>query len=60
MTMAGVHTGLWLSAPTLAVILTLLEALLTVVVIVTALYAPEPISDRAFRMLPWTMSKTER
>lgn len=60
LTVAAVHTGVWLSAPTLAVVLTLLEASLTVMIIVTALYAPDSISDRAFRMLPWTTSKTEK
>jgi hypothetical protein len=53
-TVAGVHAGLWLAAPTVAGLLLVTEAVLVVVVVVTALYAPERISDRAFRMLPWT------
>jgi hypothetical protein len=54
LTMGATHTALWLVAPALAASLTMLEAILTVTVILTALYAPVPISDRAFRMLPWT------
>ncbi|GAA2148698.1 hypothetical protein [Actinomadura napierensis] len=54
-TTAGLlHTGLWLTAPALAVVLIVLEAALTITIIATALYAPDPISARAFRMLPWT------
>jgi len=53
-TVAGVHAGLWLSAPIIAAILTITEAMLAVMVIVTALYAPKRVSDRAFRILPWT------
>ncbi|MEU6745148.1 hypothetical protein ABZ914_02855 [Spirillospora sp. NPDC046719] len=53
-TVASAHAALWLAAPWLAITLTLLEAALTVTVVLTALYAPTAISDRAFRMLPWT------
>lgn len=53
-TFAGAHAALWLAAPGPAIALTLLEAALTTTVVLTALYAPDPISDRAFRMLPWT------
>ncbi|MFF4242814.1 hypothetical protein ACFYYL_43735 [Actinomadura geliboluensis] len=53
-TVAGAHAGLWFAAPWLAITLTLLEAALTTVVVLTALYANTTISDRAFRMLPWT------
>ncbi|MBA2897752.1 hypothetical protein [Nonomuraea soli] len=58
-TVAGVHASLWLSAPVIAAILTIAEAVLAVMVIVTALYAPERVSDRAFRMLPWTTPPAE-
>ncbi|MFG1620168.1 hypothetical protein ACGFI3_46105 [Nonomuraea wenchangensis] len=58
--MAGVHAGLWLTVPYLAAILVLVEAALAVVVVVTALYAAEPISKRAFRMLPWTTPAPQR
>ncbi|MDF5751755.1 hypothetical protein [Spongiactinospora sp. TRM90649] len=54
LTVAGVHTALWAGAPGLAAALTLLEAALAATVVLTALYAPERLSDRAFRMLPWT------
>ncbi|MDN3354925.1 hypothetical protein [Actinomadura sp. DC4] len=53
-TVGLMHTGMWLTAPTLAVVITLLEAVLTVTVVVTALYAPPRASTRAFRLLPWT------
>ncbi|MGW3351392.1 hypothetical protein ACWDA3_49530 [Nonomuraea rubra] len=48
------HTGLWPHGPILAMILILLETTSVITIIATALYAPETISDRAFRMLPWT------
>lgn len=51
---AGAHAGMWLAAPVLATICMMLEVALTATVVLTALFAPEPISDRAFRMLPWT------
>ncbi|MFB8760686.1 hypothetical protein [Streptomyces nigra] len=54
------HAGLWLALPVLAAILTMLEAALTATVVLTALYGPEPNSDRAFRMLPWTTPPTQR
>jgi hypothetical protein len=53
-TLAAIHTGIWLTAPAVAIVCVLLEAALTVTIVLTALYAPERISDRAFRMLPWT------
>lgn len=57
-TVAGAHAALWLTAPWLAIALTLLEAALTTTVVLTALYATTTISDRAFRMLPWTIKPT--
>ncbi|GAB3977756.1 hypothetical protein GCM10029978_068440 [Actinoallomurus acanthiterrae] len=60
-TTAGLlQIGLWLTAPALAALVTVLEAALTITVILTALYAPKRISDRAFRMLPWTASTPTR
>ncbi|MEO3856666.1 hypothetical protein [Acrocarpospora sp. B8E8] len=59
-TLAGVHAGLWWNAPALAVILTVLEAALALVIVTTALYASKTISDRAFLMLPWTIPTPSR
>ena len=50
----GVHAGLWLVAAPVAIALTSLEAVLAATVILTALYASPLLSERAFRMLPWT------
>jgi hypothetical protein len=44
--------GIWWTASTLAVLLAAVEAALIATVVLTALYAPKRISDRAFRMLP--------
>jgi hypothetical protein len=43
--------GIWWTAPTLAALLAVVDAALIATVILTALYAPKRISDRAFRML---------
>lgn len=59
-TIAGAHAALWLTVPWLAITLTLLEAALTTTVVLTALYARTTVSDRAFRMLPWTTPPSER
>lgn len=50
----GVHAGLWLIATPVAIALTSLEAVLAATVILTALFASPLLSERAFRMLPWT------
>lgn len=50
----SIHVALWLIASHAAVALTSLEALIASAVILTALYAPTTLSERAFRMLPWT------
>ena len=50
----GVHAGLWLIATPVAIALTSLEATLATIVILTALYASPLLSERAFRILPWT------
>lgn len=60
LTLAGVHAGLWLKAPGMAMIITMLEAALAVAVVATALYASKTISDRAFRLLPWTTRAPSR
>jgi hypothetical protein len=51
---AGAHAWLWLIATPVAIALTSLEAALAATVILTALYASPLLSERAFRMLPWT------
>lgn len=48
------HAALWLAASPTGAILTSLEALVAASIILTALYASPTLSDRAFRMLPWT------
>jgi hypothetical protein len=54
-TIAGLMPfGVWWTAPTLAALLAVVEAALIATVVLTALYAPKHISDRAFRMLPRT------
>jgi hypothetical protein len=60
--LAGVGTGtqaaLWLATPHLAVAITLIEATLVITVILTALYAADKYSARAFRLLPWPTNET--
>jgi hypothetical protein len=53
-TVTTMHATLWLAAPQVAEALTGIETLFAAAVIVTALYASQTLSDRAFRMLPWT------
>jgi hypothetical protein len=53
-TVAGIDTGLGLAAPWLGAALTAIQAVLGAVVVLTALYGRGELSDRAFRMLPWT------
>jgi hypothetical protein len=55
----GIQVGLWLAAPPIAVALTCLEAILIMIVIVTALYASQRLSDRAFRILPWIKQQSK-
>jgi hypothetical protein len=53
------HAALWLAVPHLVVTVTVvLECALATAVILTALYARERYSKRAFRMLPWTTPKS--
>lgn len=49
----GVQLGLWFAESPIAIALVCLEAILITAVIVTALYASQRLSDRAFRVLPW-------
>lgn len=58
---AAGHVGMWLAWPHSAAVMTVLDAGLAVTaltVIATALYAPDHISDRAFRLLPWATKPT--
>jgi len=52
---AGTHTALWLIVPHLAAAITILEIAIATMVILTALYAPNNYSSRAFRLLPWAI-----
>jgi hypothetical protein len=47
----AVPTGLWLVAPTAALTLLLVEVALTVITVLAALFGPEHVSQRAFRIL---------
>jgi hypothetical protein len=55
---AGTQAALWVVAPHLAVAVAILESSMAIAVILTALYAPEKYSTRAFRLLPWTTRQT--
>lgn len=57
---AGLHAGLWLTERSAAFTLMVVEAALTIIVILTALHVPTKISDRAFRLLPWTTPSTSQ
>jgi hypothetical protein len=50
----GTQAALWLTASYLAMAFSILEAVLAITVILTALYAPDKYSIRAFKLLPWT------
>jgi hypothetical protein len=41
----------------LAVVIGMVEVALAITVILTALFAPDKYSQRAFRLLPWTNSE---
>jgi hypothetical protein len=47
----AVPTGLWLVAPTVSLTLLLVEVALTVIIVLAALFGPEHVSQRAFRIL---------
>jgi hypothetical protein len=49
----GAHVGFCAVAPELTLAIAIIELALAAMVIITALYAPVPLSDRAFRMIPW-------
>lgn len=49
----GIQVGLWFANSPIAIALICLEAVLITAVVVTALYASQRLSDRAFRVLPW-------
>ena len=59
-TAVTLHAALWLAASPTAAILISLEALIAAAVILTALYASPTLSDRAYRMLPWTTGAKSR
>jgi hypothetical protein len=51
--LTGIHTALWVEATPVCITLVCLEAALAVTIILTALFAKEDLSERAFRLLPW-------
>jgi hypothetical protein len=51
----GVHTALWIEATPVCIALVCIEAALAVTIILTALFAKEDLSDRAFRLIPWAL-----
>lgn len=51
----GIHTALWIEATPVCIALVCVEAALAVTIILTALFAKEDLSDRAFRLLPWAL-----
>lgn len=53
---AGFNVGLWVAAAPLGIVLVATEVLLGAAVVLTALYAPDEYSARAFRLLTWTSS----
>lgn len=53
----GTQAALWLYAPYLAIAVAVLETMLVILVVLTALYANETQSTRAFKLLPWTVSE---
>jgi len=58
---AAGHAGMWLAWPHSAAVMTVLDtglAVTALTVIATALYAPDHISERAFRLLPWATKPT--
>ena len=50
----GIHMAVWATIPQLGFTMIGIGAALAMTVILTALYAPQKFSDRAFRLLPWT------
>lgn len=54
--LAAEHAGMWMAWPRSAATLAVVDSSFVaaaLAVIATALYAPDHISDRAFRLLPW-------
>lgn len=58
-TILAVPTGVALINPALAAILASAELALLLTVLLTAVYAPELISERAFRLLRWMTGRPE-
>jgi hypothetical protein len=56
----AVHAATWAVAARLGAVVAAVEILLTVTVVLTALFAPDKFSDRAFRLLRRDVSKTAR
>lgn len=58
-TILAVPTGVALINPALAAILASAELTLLLTVLLTAVFAPDPISERAFRLLRWMTGRPE-
>ena len=56
----GVHAALWLEATPVCIAIVSVEVAVAVTIILTALFACEDLSDRAFRMLPWATPPKRR
>lgn len=58
-TLLGVPTAVALLDPAIAVVLFTAELAVVVVAFLTALFAPEAVSERAFRLLRWMTGNPE-
>lgn len=58
-TILAVPTGIALINPNLAAILASAELALLLTILLTAVFAPAPISERAFRLLSWMTGRPE-
>ena len=51
--LAGPPALLWVMAPTAAAVMIFAEVALVALIVLTALFGPECLSERAFRILSW-------
>ena len=58
-TVLAVPTGVALIAPGLAAVLASAELTLLLIVLFAAVFAPDPTSERAFRLLRWMTGRPE-
>ena len=57
---AGMYMVIGLTGPRLGATVSFLQETLAITVVLTALYAPEKYSKRAFRVLPWTVRRSAK